>query len=63
MKNTRGPFDFDHVLARGLCPADSGAAAAAKDETDASDHDPVWAVLAPCPPRQPPRSAGGGPPR
>jgi endonuclease/exonuclease/phosphatase family metal-dependent hydrolase len=48
VKNTAGPFDFDHVLARGLCPAGLGAAAAAKDETDASDHDPVWAVLAPC---------------
>jgi endonuclease/exonuclease/phosphatase family metal-dependent hydrolase len=51
VKNTAGPFDFDHVLARGLCPAGRRAAAAAKDETDASDHDPVWAVLAPCPPR------------
>jgi endonuclease/exonuclease/phosphatase family metal-dependent hydrolase len=50
VKNTAGPFDFDHVLARGLCLAGSGAAAAAKDETDASDHDPVWAVLRPCPP-------------
>ena len=48
VKNTAGPFDFDHVLARGLCPAGPGAAAAAEDETDASDHDPVWAVLAPC---------------
>jgi len=48
VKNTAGPFDFDHVLARDLCPAGSGAAGVAKDETDASDHDPVWAVLAPC---------------
>lgn len=48
VKNTAGPFDFDHVLARGLCPAGPGAAAAAKDETDASDHDPVWTVLVPC---------------
>jgi len=48
VKNTAGPFDFDHVLARGLCPAGSPAAAAAEDVTDASDHDPVWAVLAPC---------------
>ena len=48
VKNTAGPFDFDHVLARGLCPAGTGAAAAAEDATDASDHDPVWAVLAPC---------------
>ena len=29
VKNTAGPFDFDHVLARGLCPAGPGAAAAA----------------------------------
>jgi endonuclease/exonuclease/phosphatase family metal-dependent hydrolase len=50
VKNTAGLFDFDHVLARGLCPAGTGAAAAAEDETDASDHEPVWAVLAPCPP-------------
>jgi hypothetical protein len=48
VKNTAGPFDFDHVLARGLCPAGFGAAGVAKDETDASDHKPVWAVLAPC---------------
>ena len=51
VKNTMGPFGFDHVLARGLCLAGSSAAGAAEDETDASDHDPVWAVLAPCPPR------------
>ena len=51
VKNTAGPFDFDHVLARGLCPAGSGAAAVAPDETDASDHKPVWAVLTSCPPR------------
>jgi endonuclease/exonuclease/phosphatase family metal-dependent hydrolase len=48
VKNTAGPFDFDHVLARGLCPAGSGAAGVAKDETNASDHKPVWAMLAPC---------------
>ncbi|HEX9185498.1 MAG TPA: endonuclease/exonuclease/phosphatase family protein [Vicinamibacteria bacterium] len=48
VKNTAGPFDFDHILARSLCLAAPGAAAAAEDETDASDHDPVWAVLAPC---------------
>jgi endonuclease/exonuclease/phosphatase family metal-dependent hydrolase len=43
-------FAFDHVLARGLCPAGEGAAGVSKDATDASDHDPVWAVLRPCPP-------------
>ncbi len=49
LKNTAGPFDFDHILARGLCPAGSPAAGVADDATDASDHDPVWAVLALCP--------------
>jgi endonuclease/exonuclease/phosphatase family metal-dependent hydrolase len=49
VKNTAGPFDLDHVLARGLCPAGPAPAGAAEDATDASDHDPVWAVLAPCP--------------
>jgi endonuclease/exonuclease/phosphatase family metal-dependent hydrolase len=58
VKNTAGIFDFDHVLARGLCPAGTGAAAKEKDATNASDHDPVWAVLAPCP-RETPRGAGG----
>lgn len=47
--NTAGPFDFDHILARGLCPRGPGASGAADDTTDASDHDPVWAVLAACP--------------
>jgi len=48
VENTLGPFDLDHIVARGLCPAGSGAAASADDETHASDHDPVWAVLVPC---------------
>jgi endonuclease/exonuclease/phosphatase family metal-dependent hydrolase len=48
VKNTAMIFDFDHVLARGLCPAADGAAARADDETGASDHDPVWAVLRRC---------------
>lgn len=43
-----GFFAFDHVLARGLCPAGDHSAGVAKDETDASDHDPVWAALRPC---------------
>jgi endonuclease/exonuclease/phosphatase family metal-dependent hydrolase len=50
VRNTALFFDFDHVLARGLCPAGSPAAAAAEDATDASDHDPVWALLRPCEP-------------
>jgi endonuclease/exonuclease/phosphatase family metal-dependent hydrolase len=48
VKNTAMIFDFDHVLARGLCAAGEGAAARADDETDASDHEPVWAVLRRC---------------
>jgi endonuclease/exonuclease/phosphatase family metal-dependent hydrolase len=47
VRHTASVFSFDHVLARGLCPAGEGAAARAKDETDASDHHPVWAVLRP----------------
>ena len=46
--NTAGPFDFDHVLARGLCPAGPGAAGVAKPDAGTSDHRPVWALLAPC---------------
>jgi endonuclease/exonuclease/phosphatase family metal-dependent hydrolase len=45
--NTAGPFDLDHVVARGLCPQGAPAAGAAEDATNASDHDPVWAVFAP----------------
>jgi endonuclease/exonuclease/phosphatase family metal-dependent hydrolase len=52
--HTAGPFAFDHILDRVLCPAGSGAAAVAPDETNASDHKPVWAVLTSCPAR------GGG---
>jgi endonuclease/exonuclease/phosphatase family metal-dependent hydrolase len=48
VKNTAMLFDLDHVLARGLCPAGARAAAKADDETNASDHHPVWAVLRPC---------------
>ena len=47
--NTAGPFDLDHIMARGLCASGAPAAGAADDETDASDHDPVWSVFAPCP--------------
>ena len=49
LKHTAGPFDFDHILARGLCAASPGSAGVAKDATHASDHNPVWAVLAQCP--------------
>jgi endonuclease/exonuclease/phosphatase (EEP) superfamily protein YafD len=50
VENTAGPFDFDHVLARGLCAAGASASGAADGAEGASDHDPVWAVLRPCPP-------------
>jgi endonuclease/exonuclease/phosphatase family metal-dependent hydrolase len=55
VKNTAMLFDLDHILARGLCPAGENAAAKADDATNASDHDPVWAVLRPCPPTPDPR--------
>lgn len=57
VKNTAGPFDLDHVVARGLCPAGSPAAGAAEDVTDASDHDPVWALFATCPASHTPGAA------
>ena len=46
--NTAGPFDLDHILARGLCVAEPQATGRADDATHASDHHPVWALLAPC---------------
>jgi endonuclease/exonuclease/phosphatase family metal-dependent hydrolase len=58
VKNTAGPFDFDHILARGLCPAAIPAAGRADDATDASDHDPVWAVFRTCSPA-PARATAG----
>lgn len=46
--NTAGRFDFDHVLARGLCLRDERSAGAVPDRTHASDHEPVWVVVKPC---------------
>ena len=46
--NTFGLFDFDHILVRGLCASAAPPAAKAIDETDASDHVPVWATVKPC---------------
>lgn len=46
--NTVGPFDFDHILVRGLCPAVRPPAAKARDDTHASDHVPVWTVVRRC---------------
>jgi endonuclease/exonuclease/phosphatase family metal-dependent hydrolase len=48
LRRTAGPFSFDHVLGRGLCPAGPRAAGVAEHK-GASDHDPVWTVLTPCP--------------
>lgn len=42
-------FDFDHILARGLCAAGESAAGVARDDVHASDHRPVWARLRSCP--------------
>lgn len=43
-------YDFDHILVRGLC-ADAGPlAGVASDDTRASDHRPVWAVVRSCAP-------------
>jgi endonuclease/exonuclease/phosphatase (EEP) superfamily protein YafD len=39
-------FSFDHVFARGLTPGAATAAGVAREVRDASDHRPVWAVLA-----------------
>jgi endonuclease/exonuclease/phosphatase (EEP) superfamily protein YafD len=41
-------YDFDHLLVRGLCAASEPPAEKAPDDTRASDHRPVWAVLRPC---------------
>jgi endonuclease/exonuclease/phosphatase family metal-dependent hydrolase len=49
VRRTSSLFSFDHVLARGLCAAGENAAAKVRDETNASDHDPVLALLRPCP--------------
>jgi len=48
VKNTLGPFDLDHVVARGLCASDEQPAGVAPDSNRASDHKPVWAVFARC---------------
>lgn len=42
---TVGLFSFDHVLTRGLPPAEARAGVA-REVRDASDHRPVWATLA-----------------
>jgi endonuclease/exonuclease/phosphatase (EEP) superfamily protein YafD len=42
--HTAGPFSFDHIFYRGL--GEGAEAGVAGDVKDASDHRPVWAVLA-----------------
>ena len=42
------PFEFDHVVARGLCASGEQAMGVAPDSNRASDHKPVWAVFARC---------------
>lgn len=42
---TVGLFSFDHVFSRGL-PTGPATAGVARDVKDASDHRPVWALLA-----------------
>lgn len=46
--NTFGVFDFDHILVRGLCASAAPPAAKVSDETNASDHVPVWATVKSC---------------
>ncbi len=47
---TRGPFSFDHILVAGVDPGTSSAGVVR--DVEASDHRPVWAVLALAPPSQ-----------
>ena len=44
---------YDHVFARGLVPVTGQASAGVADNHDASDHQPIWVVLAPPAPVQP----------
>ena len=43
-------FTLDHILTRGLVPAWPGSVGVVDQVRGASDHRPVWAVLAPAPP-------------
>lgn len=40
-------FSLDHILVRGLAPAEPGSVGVVPNVQGASDHHPVWAVLAP----------------
>lgn len=48
--NTSGPFDFDHMLVRGLCATSQPPAGKAPDSADASDHVPLWTTVRQCRP-------------
>lgn len=43
-------FNWDHVFIAGFAPADSARAGVIRDNQGASDHRPVWAVIALSPP-------------
>ncbi len=44
-----GPIrDADHILVRGMCAAGNPSAGRPADETDASDHKPVWTTVRRC---------------
>lgn len=43
-------FSWDHIFTRRLAPATPGSIGVVRDVRGASDHRPVWAVLAPAPP-------------
>jgi endonuclease/exonuclease/phosphatase family metal-dependent hydrolase len=42
-------FSMDHILTRGLAPAELGSVGVVREVRGASDHHPVWAVLVPAP--------------
>jgi endonuclease/exonuclease/phosphatase family metal-dependent hydrolase len=60
LRHTAGPFDFDHVLARGLCAGAPLVSGVVPDPTHASDHRPVWTLLSPCQATVRRTTGGGG---
>lgn len=46
LQNTSGWWELDHIFALGLRPPGPATAGVAEDIHDASDHKPVWALLA-----------------
>ena len=45
-----GVFSLDHIMTRGLAPVTPASVGVVHDVWGASDHHPVWAVLAPASP-------------